>query len=76
MARAAILGALLIGEYGAGALVVFMLRFGELLEDFTVARADNALKPLDSAHVPFDARQPVDNRSLVLVNTSMLFNSG
>jgi len=48
MVSVAMVGALLIGEYSAAALVVFMLMLGELLEDATVARADNALKALAS----------------------------
>jgi Cd2+/Zn2+-exporting ATPase len=48
MASAAMIAAIIIGEYDAAALVVFMMSVGEWLEDFTAARADNALKELAS----------------------------
>ena len=46
MVSVAMIGALLIGEYSAAALVAFMMMFGEMLENFTMARANNALKNL------------------------------
>jgi Cd2+/Zn2+-exporting ATPase len=46
MVSVAMIGALLIGEYSAAALVAFMMMFGEMLENFTMARANNALKEL------------------------------
>ena len=48
MASAAMIAAIAVGEYSAAALVVFMMSIGEWLEDFTAARADNALKELAS----------------------------
>jgi Cd2+/Zn2+-exporting ATPase len=46
MASAAMIAAIIVGEYSAAALVVFMMSIGEWLENLTVARADNALKDL------------------------------
>jgi len=46
MVSIAMIAALVVGEYEAAALVAFMMLVGEMLEDFTVARADNALKEL------------------------------
>jgi Cd2+/Zn2+-exporting ATPase len=48
MVSIAMIAALIVGEYSAAALVAFMMLVGEMLEDFTVARADNALKELES----------------------------
>ena len=48
MVSIAMIAALIIGEYSAAALVAFMMLIGEMLENFTVARADNALKELSS----------------------------
>jgi Cd2+/Zn2+-exporting ATPase len=46
MVSIAMIAALIVGEYEAAALVAFMMLVGEMLEDFTVARADNALRQL------------------------------
>lgn len=46
MASTAVIAAIIVGEYAAAALVVFMMSVGEWLENFTVARADNALRDL------------------------------
>ncbi len=46
MVSVAMIAAIAAGEYAAAALVVFMLSFGEALEDFTVSRANSALKDL------------------------------
>lgn len=46
MVSIAMLAAILIGEYSAAALVALMMNVGEMLENFTMARADNALKEL------------------------------
>ena len=46
MVAVAMIAAIAAGEYAAAALVVFMLSFGEALEDFTVSRADSALRDL------------------------------
>jgi Cd2+/Zn2+-exporting ATPase len=48
MVSIAMIAALLVGEYLAAALVAFMMLIGEMLEDFTVARADNAMRELTS----------------------------
>ena len=48
MVSIAMIAALIVGEYSAAALVAFMMLVGEMLEDFTIARADNALKALES----------------------------
>jgi Zn2+/Cd2+-exporting ATPase len=46
MASVAMIAAILVGEYSAAALVVFMFAIGDWLESLTVARANNALKDL------------------------------
>lgn len=46
MASVAMIAAILVGEYSAAALVVFMFAIGDWLESLTIARADNALKDL------------------------------
>jgi Cd2+/Zn2+-exporting ATPase len=48
MVSIAMIGAIAIGEYSAAALVAFMMLVGDMLEELTVARADNALKELAS----------------------------
>ena len=48
MVSIALIAALLIGEYSAAAIVAFMMLIGEMLENFTLARADNAMKELQS----------------------------
>jgi Cd2+/Zn2+-exporting ATPase len=48
MVSVAMIAALLIGEFNAAALVAFMMMFGEMLENFTIARSDDALKELAS----------------------------
>ncbi len=47
MVSIAMIAAMVVGEYSAAALVAFMMLVGEMLEDFTVARADNALDELE-----------------------------
>ncbi len=46
MVSIAMIAALLIGEYSAAAIVAFMMMFGEMLENLTMARANDALKNL------------------------------
>ncbi|HEX2981601.1 MAG TPA: cation-translocating P-type ATPase [Anaerolineaceae bacterium] len=46
MASVAMIAAILVGEYSAAALVVFMFAIGDWLENLTIARADNALRDL------------------------------
>ena len=48
MVSIAMAAALIVGEFSAAALVAFMMLIGEALEEFTVARADNALNELES----------------------------
>jgi Cd2+/Zn2+-exporting ATPase len=48
MVSIAMIAALIVGEYSAAALVAFMMLVGEMLEDFTIVRADNALQELES----------------------------
>jgi Cd2+/Zn2+-exporting ATPase len=48
MVSIAMIAALIVGEYSAAALVAFMMLVGEMLENLTIARADNALKELAS----------------------------
>ncbi len=48
MVSIAMTAALIVGEFSAAALVAFMMLIGEALEEFTVARADNALNELES----------------------------
>jgi Cd2+/Zn2+-exporting ATPase len=48
MVSVAMIAALIVGEYGAMALVAFMMVIGEALEDFTRERADHALKELNA----------------------------
>ncbi len=55
MATIAVIAAIIVGEYAAAALVVFMMAIGEWLENFTVARADRALQDL-SKLVPAQVR--------------------
>ncbi|TFH17576.1 cadmium-translocating P-type ATPase [Candidatus Bathyarchaeota archaeon] len=47
MVSVAMVAALIVGEYGAMALVAFMMVIGEVLEDFTRERANHALKELN-----------------------------
>jgi Cd2+/Zn2+-exporting ATPase len=47
MVSIAMTAAIIVGEYSAAALVALMMLVGEMLEDFTVARADNALDELE-----------------------------
>lgn len=47
MVSIAMIAALVVGEYGAMALVAFMMVIGEALEDFTRERADHALRELN-----------------------------
>jgi Cd2+/Zn2+-exporting ATPase/Cu+-exporting ATPase len=56
-----ILGALLIGQYAAAAVIVFFMRFADFLEGFTTERSRRAIKELlklapDTARVERDGR--------------------
>ena len=46
MASVAVIAAILVGEYSAAALVVFMFAVGDWLENLTIARANHALRDL------------------------------
>lgn len=48
MVSVAMTAAVIVGEYSAAAIVVLMLSVGETLEDYTVSRAENALKELET----------------------------
>jgi Cd2+/Zn2+-exporting ATPase len=48
MVSIAMIAALIVGEYSAAALVALMMLVGEMLENLTIARADNALNELAS----------------------------
>ena len=52
MVSVAMIAAILIGEYSAAALVVFMMAIGDWLENFTIARANNALRDLSQLVPP------------------------
>ncbi|MCX6031363.1 MAG: cation-translocating P-type ATPase [Chloroflexi bacterium] len=65
MVSVAMIAAVLIGEYSAAALVAFMMMFGEMLENFTMARANNALKEL-ARLIPADVTLLCDGRELVV----------
>ena len=47
MVSIAMIAAILVREYSAAAIVAFMMLVGEMLENFTVAKADNALQELE-----------------------------
>jgi Cd2+/Zn2+-exporting ATPase len=63
MVSVAMIAALIIGEYGAMALVAFMMVIGEALEDFTRERADHALKELNEL-VPNTVTIRMDNKDV------------
>jgi len=48
MVSIAMIAAMIVGEYSAAAMVAFMMLVGEMLENYTLARADNALNELES----------------------------
>lgn len=70
----ALIATLIVGEYLAGAIVVFIMQIGELLENLTVARTGNAIRKLmdlkpktarvrsngEEAIVPIEAVTPGD----------------
>lgn len=65
MASVAMIAAIIIGEYSAAALVVFMFAIGDWLESLTVARADNALKDLAKL-IPATVTVVRDQKEIVL----------
>lgn len=48
MVSIAMIAALIVREYEAAALVAFMMLVGEMLENFTMAKADNSLQELEN----------------------------
>lgn len=46
MATIAVIAAIIVGEFSAAAIVVFMFAIGDWLENMTIARANNALRDL------------------------------
>lgn len=65
MASTATIAAIIVGEYSAAALVVFMMSVGEWLENFTIARADRALQDL-SKLTPSQVTVKRDGREITL----------
>ncbi|MCG8572875.1 MAG: cation-translocating P-type ATPase [Spirochaetes bacterium] len=65
MVSIAMIAAMIVGEYSAAALVALMMLVGEMLEDFTVARADNALHELEKL-VPATATVRKNGNDLVV----------
>ncbi|MCI0521766.1 MAG: cation-translocating P-type ATPase [Chloroflexi bacterium] len=81
MASTATIAALIVGEYSAAALVVFMMSVGEWLENFTVARADNALRELarltpDTVTVRRDGQERQIPIEQVVLDDIVLVRSG
>lgn len=81
MASTAVIAAIIIGEYAAAALVVFMMSVGEWLENFTVARADNALRDLArlvpaQVMVRRDGKEQIILLEQVLVGDTVLARTG
>lgn len=60
-----IAGALAIGEYGAAAVIVFFMRFGDFLDGYTARRARRAIGEL-VAHQPLEARLVRDGAEVVV----------
>ena len=65
MVSVAMVAAIIVGEYVAAALVVFMMAIGELLEDFTASRANNALRDLAKL-TPSSVTVRRDNREVTV----------
>ena len=81
MAAVAMIAAILIGEYSAAALVVFMFAIGDWLENLTIARADNALRDLarlipTTVTVQRDGREVTVPLSQVVTGEIVLARSG
>lgn len=81
MAATATIAAIAVGEYAAAALVVFMMSVGEWLENFTVARADSALRDLAKlvpaqVMVRRDGQEQVIPLEQVLVGDTVLSRTG
>ena len=81
MASVAMIAAIIIGEYSAAALVVFMFSVGDWLENLTIARADNALKDLvklmpTTVTIVRDGREVLLPIEQVLIGDTALVRSG
>ena len=81
MASVAMIAAIIIGEYSAAALVVFMFSVGDWLENLTIARADNALKDLvklmpTTVTIVRDGREVVLPIEQVVIGDTALVRSG
>ncbi len=81
MVSVAMIAAILIGEYSAAALVAFMMMFGEILENFTMARANNALRDLarlipEQATVLRDGQPVAVPMSAVAAGDTVLVRNG
>jgi len=81
MVAVAMIAAIIVGEYVAAAIVVFMLSIGETLEDYTVSRAENALKELEAllpatVTVRRDGREVVVPIEQIVSNDIVLVRSG
>lgn len=65
MATVAMIAAIIVGEYSAAALVVFMFSVGDWMENFTIARANNALQELTRL-IPAVVTVRRDNQEVVI----------
>lgn len=73
MATTATIAAIIVGEYSAAALVVFMMSIGEWLENFTMARANNALGELAKL-VPSTVTVRRDQKEIVIPLQQVVLN--
>jgi Zn2+/Cd2+-exporting ATPase len=81
MVSIAMIAAIMIGEYSAAALVAFMMLVGEMLENLTMARADNALKELaslvpDTVTLILDGRETPSPIAAVRIGDMVLARPG
>jgi len=81
MASVAMIAAIVIGEYSAAALVVFMFAIGDWLENLTIARADNALRDLArlvpaTVVVIRNGQETITSIEQVLIGDRVLVRSG
>lgn len=81
MASVAMIAAIIVGEFEAAALVVFMMSIGEWMEDLTVARSNNALRELASLIPPTvtvrrDGAETVVSIDEVTLNDIVLVRTG
>jgi len=81
MASVAMIAAILVGEYSAAALVVFMFSVGDWLENLTVARVNHALRDLaklipSTVTVRRGAREEILPIEQVILQDLVLVRSG